>query len=241
MTRLVALLLALFASIASAETGQNPSVACGDAIYLPGTGPRNDFPIQSQSQDVSLTGLGLLKCNAVSVGCRMTARRIAFDVVQSVAGVQCEPGIYIRSGVSATRVARTGILDCSDAVVVAANGGAAIEADLLVPLDIQPNTEYLGCIAFSIRNTSSVKYEAPRAIPLFSALGAYSTYNADLPPMSGQVTELHAKFPAACVGAGDPWLCCTGAGTGPTCDGIPATISVLTPTFTHGPMLKLGR
>lgn len=239
--KLLVLLLVLSASVVWADSGQNPAFTCGDAIYLPGAGPRNDFPIQSQSQNVSLTGLGLLKCNAVSVGCKMTARRIAFDVVQSVAGVQCEPGIYIRSGVSATRVARTGILDCSDSVVIAANGGTAIEADLLAPLDIQPNQEYLGCIAFSIRNTSSVQYEAPRAIPLFSALGVYSTYNADLPPMSGQVTELHAKFPAACVGSGDPWACCTGAGTGPTCDGIPATISVLTPTFTHGPMLKLAR
>lgn len=237
----LALLLTLLASVAQADVGQNPTLPCGDAIYLPGTGPRNDFPFPSATQSVSLTGLGLVKCNAVTVGCKMPARRIAFDVVQSLASIQCEPGLYIRSGVSATRVARTGILDCSSGVVDGANGGTAIEADLLVPITLQPNTEYLGCIAFSIKNTSSVQYEAPRAIPLFSALSVYSTYNADLPSQAGADTELAAHFPNACTGSGAPWACCTAAGVGATCDGLPETLHVLTPTWTHGPVLKLGR
>jgi len=238
---LAVVLVLILAHVAHAEVGQSPNPGCGDAVYFPGTGALNDFPIQSQTQSVSLTGLGLLKCNAARLGCGITVRRIAFDMVQSLADIQCEPGIYVRNGVSATRVARTGILDCSNAVVDAAGGGTAIEADLLAPLTMTPNAEYLGCIAFSIKNTNSVQYEAPRAIPLFVAGGVYSTYNADLPPQAGQDTELAAHFPNACTGNGTPWACCTAAGVGATCTGIPDTIHVLTPIWTHGPMLKLMR
>lgn len=239
--RWLVVVLLLLARVASAEVGQSPGAACGDAVYFPGTGTLNDFPIQSQTQSVSLTGLGLVKCNAARLGCGITVRKIAFDMVQSLANIQCEPGIYVRNGTSATRVARTGILDCSNGVVDSAAGGTAIVAELLAPLTMTPNAEYLGCIAFSIKNTSSVQYEAPRAIPLFVAGGVYSTYNADLPPQAGQDTELAAKFPNACTGNGTPWACCTGTGVGATCDGLPATLQVLTPIWTHGPMLKLLR
>jgi hypothetical protein len=125
-------------------------------------------------------------------------------------------------------------MDCSDVVVIAASGGAAISSDV-TPVTLEPYTEYLGCAAFSVFNTSSVKYEAPRPIPLFLALDHSSSYNADLADLPNS-----AKFNDGCTANVTPWTCCTGDNTG-TCDGLPASIQLLTPQFTHGPMLKLGR
>lgn len=240
MRAFAALLFALVATAAVA--GQNPAVPCGDNVYAPGTGPRSSFPPYSQSQNVSATGLGLLKCNAFELDCSMTVRKLYFDVAASTTNVQCSAGIYKRNATGgADALGRLPVLDCSDpSPVDTAAGGAALGGDLDNAVVLQPYTEYLGCIAFSIRGVSTVKYEAPRAVPLFVVGGAYSTYNGDLAVPANGVTELAARFNYACVGSGDPFACCTGSLTG-TCPGLPASITLLTAIWTHGPILKLGR
>lgn len=230
------LVLILYAVPAHARSGQNPTTGTG--VAGPGNFGTNCSTVltlygDEQWQGPSASALttvtvaatsGQIQCHLVRPSCNVINwTKLACAVVTGLAASVSECGIYTADG--ATRITSTGPIATAAAVTLSATG--------LTPYSLTGGTQYLACWASSAAAT--VQYRAPILPTGFNNQYANTTFN------SGTGATQVAPYNPACVGASNPYTCCSGAGAG-TCNGMADRVGVqgITAASVQGPVLRLA-
>lgn len=178
---------------------------CPASVILPYGTPSTP---QAATANVTVGAvLGRPSCWRMRMPCTFSApTKLAFRIgTGGTAGSQCAEAIFTTDGL--TKVLDTGVQSCAASGDKSATGLTAASA-------ISSGTEYLHCFASS--DTGTMQYlGTSNAATLFNTYQNYNVTAANI-----------AQFNANCIGAGNPYACCSGATTG-TCTGFTATLGAL--------------
>lgn len=201
-------------------------IGCGTRTVVPAADLGMNYPPDSASSLAATATAGQLTCYKFVQTCTgFSPTKIGANITTQLAGASFSVGIYSSTG--ASRLLNSGILSAASAGFVSATG--------LTAAPLAAGTTYLACFA-----TSATATVAARSIvgPITTD-GSVNAFSNTWVGTGGTGATAVAQYAVNCVGAANPYACCTGAGVGATCAGLPATVTV-TAAAVNLPIIALG-
>lgn len=197
---------------------------CDTRLVVP---PLDQYGMQAPANTMAVAARGTMVCTKFRMPCISPApwTKLAAEIASAgPAGSKFAIAIY--DGNSGARLLATNEL--------AADAADSVSQTGLTAANLVPGGVYLACVAQS--TASSVTYRAVAGtntgnVKLWTVLSG-DTYR--------QTAADAAELNAACTGAGAPYTCCTGSGTG-TCAGMPTTLPASNPNPYANPAVVIGR
>jgi len=206
------------------------------------------YLVPNVAQYVSTTGTltasttnGLVQCAEFTPSCNLLANTLGFEVeTGGGAGATCQVAIMSTTSGDAPLLASE-IEDCSAAGIQSTTG--------LTPVALSAGTQYVLC--WSSSTSGTLKWRTGVAnLTMSAATGALS----DSPNLAQfNANCVSNELNADCIGAGNPYVCCSGAATGTclgptpyacctgsgtgTCTGIQSLGAVTSNTATTAPLV----